>query len=92
MLDETLDVRAMDRFERALRERAAFPIPLLLAYAREDPMVPPVVGERLAALVRDATLCWLDDASHFAHVDAADRFVPLAERFLRESAGRRAGG
>lgn len=85
MLDETLDVRAMVRFERALRERGTFPIPLCLVYARRDPMVPPVVGERLASLVRGAKLLWMDDASHFAHVDATERFVPIAEEFLRQS-------
>lgn len=89
MLDETLDARAMERFERALRERGAFPIPLCLVYAKRDPMVPPEVGERLAAIVRGAALVWMDEASHFAHVDATDRFVAIAERFFAtEASGR----
>lgn len=90
MLDETLDVRAMRRFEHTLRERRdrgeGFPIPLQLVYARRDPMVPPVVGERLATLLPEAELAWLEDASHFAHVDATDRFLARAVPFLE--AGR----
>jgi pimeloyl-ACP methyl ester carboxylesterase len=85
MLDETLDVRAMARFERALGASGRFPIPLLLVYARRDPMVPPAVGERLAKLLPDARLQWMDEASHFAHVDATERFLPLAESFLRDA-------
>ncbi len=52
---------------RAANER--FPVPLLLVYSRQDPLVPPSVGERLHALVPDAPLVWLEDTSHFAHVD-----------------------
>jgi pimeloyl-ACP methyl ester carboxylesterase len=81
MLDETVDVRAMARFEERLRADA-FPIPLQLVYARRDPMVPPSVGARLAALLPRAELVWLDEASHFAHVDATARFVEVALPFL----------
>jgi pimeloyl-ACP methyl ester carboxylesterase len=84
-LVETLDAREMDRFAQALRARP-FPIPLLLVYARRDPMVPPVVGERLAALVPAARMVWLEEASHFAHVDATDRFVDAVLPFLEASA------
>jgi pimeloyl-ACP methyl ester carboxylesterase len=83
-LVETLDAREMDRFADALRARP-FPIPLQLVYARRDPMVPPVVGERLAELVPDARIVWLEEASHFAHVDAADRFVEVVLPFLEAS-------
>lgn len=81
-LDETLSAHAMLRFERTLRERGRFPVPLQLVYARRDPMVPPAVGARLAKLLPDARLVWLDEASHFAHVDAAERFVATALPFL----------
>ncbi len=80
-LRDTLDARAMRRFGRALAGRA-FPIPLCLVYAERDPMVPPVVGDRLRALVPDATFVRLSDASHFAHVDAPERFVAAIEAFL----------
>jgi pimeloyl-ACP methyl ester carboxylesterase len=81
-LDEALDVREMARFERSLAARGPFPIPLMLIYARRDPMVPPVVGERLKALVPNAEFVWLEDASHFAHVDATSRFVTAITPFL----------
>ena len=80
-LHDALDVRQMTRFVRALHA-TEFPIPLLLVYARRDPMVPPIVGDRLHAAVPRAELIWLDDASHFAHVDAADRFVAAIRPFL----------
>ncbi len=85
-LDETLDVRAMQSFEDSLRALDAFPIPLMLLYARRDPTVPPIVGERLRVLLPGARFEWLDDASHFAHVDAAARFVDAVMPFLTSSA------
>jgi pimeloyl-ACP methyl ester carboxylesterase len=84
-LVETLDAREMDRFADALRARP-FPIPLQLVYARRDPMVPPVVGRKLAALVPEARMVWLEEASHFAHVDATDRFVAAVLPFLEGAA------
>jgi pimeloyl-ACP methyl ester carboxylesterase len=66
---------------RAL-EAAPFPVPLMLVYAAKDPIVPPIVGQRLRALVPDAQFVELDEASHFAHVDAAERFVAACEPFL----------
>ena len=80
-LGETLDVRYMKDFVERLAGHD-FPIPLQLVYARRDPMVPPEVGEQLSMLVPDAELHWLDDASHFAHVDATDRFIDVVRPFL----------
>jgi pimeloyl-ACP methyl ester carboxylesterase len=80
-LRDALDAREMARFVRALRA-TPFPIPLLLVYARRDPMVPPAVGDRLRALVPAASFIQLDDASHFAHVDAAPRFAAAIAPFL----------
>jgi pimeloyl-ACP methyl ester carboxylesterase len=86
-LRDTMDARALADFQRQLRARAAcgagLGLPLLLVYARRDPMVPPVIGDQLARILPDARLVRMDQASHFAHVDAVDRFVPLALRFLR---------
>jgi pimeloyl-ACP methyl ester carboxylesterase len=45
-------------------------------------MVPPSVGPRLAALVPEAQLVWLDRASHFAQVDDPDALVAEIERFF----------
>lgn len=81
-LSETLDMRWMGEFVTRLEDLSEFPIPLQLIYARQDPMVPPEVGRRLAELVPDAEMVWLEEASHFAHVDATDRFLAAARPFL----------
>ena len=81
-LHDALDVRQMKRFVATLGT-TEFPLPLLLlVYAKRDPMVPPIVGEKLHALVPRAQITWLDEASHFAHVDAAERFVAAIAPFL----------
>jgi len=80
-LHDALDVREMRRFVKQLRE-TPFPIPLQLVYATRDPVVPPAVGDQLRALVPSAQFVQLSDASHFAHVDAAPRFVEAVRPFL----------
>lgn len=84
-LAETMALGPVREFERALLARRAqgdaFPIPLLHLYARRDPMVPPRFGEVLAERT-GAPLRWLDDASHFMHVDATERFLPPVLEFL----------
>jgi pimeloyl-ACP methyl ester carboxylesterase len=82
-LGDTLRASTMRRFERALEARRPFPVPLMLVYARRDPMVPPSVGVRLGKLVPEASMVWLEEASHFAHVDAPDAFLDVAIPFLR---------
>jgi pimeloyl-ACP methyl ester carboxylesterase len=72
----------------------AFPMPLLLLYARQDPLVLPAIGEQLARLVPDARLEWLEKTSHFAHVDTPDAVLASVRAFLGEAAatpGDRAG-
>jgi pimeloyl-ACP methyl ester carboxylesterase len=80
-LHESLAPSGLSRFVADLRARG-FPVPLRLVYAREDPMVPPSVGPRLAALVPDAELVWLEDASHFAQVDQPAALVREIHRFF----------
>jgi pimeloyl-ACP methyl ester carboxylesterase len=58
-------------------------VPMLLLYARRDPLVPPSVGSELARRVPAATLRWLSECSHFAHVDCPDAVVQHALEFLR---------
>ncbi len=82
MLGDTLDAGEMAAFAGELRDLKTFPIPLRLIYARKDKMVPPIVGTRLKELLPDAELVWLDNASHFAHVDAPQAFVEAALPFL----------
>jgi pimeloyl-ACP methyl ester carboxylesterase len=63
----------------------SFPVPLQLIYSRHDPLVPPTVGDKLAALVAEAPLHWLDRSSHFAHVDTPAEVTALVFDFLAES-------
>ncbi len=85
-LAETMAIGPIRAFNRTLRQRKAagtpFPVPLLLLYAERDPLVPPRFGEVLADLIPDARLAWMKQASHFAHVDAPERFLPPALEFL----------
>lgn len=86
-LGDTLRASTMRTFANELRRRGgALGVPLGLVYATRDPVVPPSIGERLAALVPDARLVWLEHASHFAHVDAPAAFVAAALPMLRGSA------
>lgn len=82
MLLETLDVADMEQFRKSLKALPRFPIPLLLVYAKKDPMVPASVGEEMRRLLPDATFVWMERASHFAHVDAAERFLEVVLPFL----------
>jgi pimeloyl-ACP methyl ester carboxylesterase len=81
ILHETVHWRAMRDQLARLRALDGFVVPLLLLYARHDPMVPPEVGPALAAAT-GAELRWLQEASHFAHVDATETFVAEALAFL----------
>jgi pimeloyl-ACP methyl ester carboxylesterase len=80
-LRDTLDTRGMREFVAALRA-TPFPIPLLLVYAPADPIVPPVVGDRLRTLIPEAQFVKLATGSHFAHVDAVPHFVEAVTPFL----------
>ena len=85
-LADALDPRELRAFERELRRRrdsgAGFPVPLMLAYALEDPTVPPKVGRRLQPLVPDAEFHWLEHTSHFVQVDTPDHLAALLTDFL----------
>jgi pimeloyl-ACP methyl ester carboxylesterase len=74
------DMRAFADKLRAMRDAGqAFPVPLLLLYAERDPLVPPSNGPAFQALIPSATLRWLRDTSHFAHVDTPE---PVARELL----------
>lgn len=85
-LSDAISPRSFAKMARTLEERhrarTPFPVPLLLVYAREDPMVRPGNGARLAKLIDDATLVWLDESSHFPHVDSPERLVKELLEFL----------
>jgi pimeloyl-ACP methyl ester carboxylesterase len=84
-LAETMALGPIKEFQRVLFERRMrnepFPVKTLLLYARRDPMVPPRFGPLLAERL-GVPLVWLDEGSHFAHVDALDRFLPPVLEFL----------
>jgi pimeloyl-ACP methyl ester carboxylesterase len=80
-LGDTFRPRDFAAFVAALAERP-FPIPLMFLYSRQDPLVPPSVGERLHALRPDVPLVWIDDTSHFAHVDTPAAVVRELRAFL----------
>ena len=87
-LYDTFTPRELSAFMRVLKERRAagqsFPVPLLLLYAQQDPLVPPRVGEVLHALLPDAQLEWIEGSSHFAHVDTPDEVLARVRPFLVE--------
>ena len=59
-----------------------FPVPLLFVYAKQYLMVPPVVGEKIHQLVNQSEIIWLDEGSHFAHVDRPALFFNAIKSFL----------
>jgi pimeloyl-ACP methyl ester carboxylesterase len=76
-------MRQLIRELEALRsEGRPFPVPLLLVYARRDPMVSPDNGARLHELIPGSKLCWLEDSSHFPQVDSPERLVELIFDFV----------
>jgi pimeloyl-ACP methyl ester carboxylesterase len=85
----TFDPKELRQFMRALAEKP-FPVPLLLVYSRQDPLVPPVIGERLQRATA-APLLWLDDTSHFAHVDTPEKVLEAMRDFLDPEKGKLSG-
>jgi pimeloyl-ACP methyl ester carboxylesterase len=67
-------------FMRALEQ--PFPVPLLFVYSRQDPLVPPSIGELLHQKVPEAPLVWLEKTSHFAHVDTPEAVLQAILPFL----------
>ncbi|MEO8878478.1 MAG: alpha/beta hydrolase, partial [Polyangiaceae bacterium] len=78
-LSDVITPTATRKISRALQERCTsktpFPCPLLLIYARTDPMVSPENGVKLAKLLPDVKMIWLENSSHFAHVDTPELIV-----------------
>lgn len=85
-LADSLDPGELAQFAAELKRRRdrgqGFPLPLLLLYARQDPIVPPEIGPKLHGLIPDADFRWLESSSHFAQVDSPDRVAAIAREFL----------
>lgn len=86
ILAESVDPAEMRAFQAVLTSRKAagqgFPVPLQLVYAAQDPMVPPRFGPAFAEAIPDAEFVLLENASHFAHIDATTDFLAAVEPFL----------
>jgi pimeloyl-ACP methyl ester carboxylesterase len=80
-LSQTFAPAEMASFVTELGARP-FPAPLLLLYSRQDPLVPPSVGEALHRLVPAARFQWLEATSHFAHVDTPEAVLAAVRPFL----------
>jgi pimeloyl-ACP methyl ester carboxylesterase len=83
-LYETMSPAGFTQFWSEIEARAGrpFPVPLLLVYSRQDPLVPPLNGVRLQALIEGSRLSWIDDSSHFAHVDTPEAVLREVLPFL----------
>ena len=85
-LADALDPGELTDFVAELERRRdrgqGFPAPLMLIYARQDPMVPPEIGPKLHRLIPDAEFHWLEDSSHFAQVDSPAPLIALLTDFL----------
>jgi len=46
-------------------------------------MVPPKIGEDLYQLIPNAKMIWLEESSHFAHVDSTEELVEPILEFLQ---------
>jgi pimeloyl-ACP methyl ester carboxylesterase len=56
--------------------------PILLLWAKHDALVPAAFGERYAQRLPGARLTWMDDVSHFMHVDDPDATASILLEFL----------
>ena len=85
-LRDAMSARGLAEFSSELQQRnqqnLAYPIPLCLIYARHDPLVPASVGARLAPLLPDTQIHWLENTSHFAHVDTPETVADIVEKFF----------
>ena len=85
-LRDSLNPREQRDLEKRLKHlRDAdepFPVPLQIAYASEDPTVPPKTGRKLHELLPAAEYHCLDRTSHFIQVDSPDRLAALLTTFL----------
>ncbi len=80
-LKETLAPSGFEMLAREIAKRE-FPIPLMLLYGATDPLVSPRNAEYLARLIPAAQLVWIEQTSHFAHVDTPGAVVDAVTAFF----------
>lgn len=80
---ETMDPWIMRGLPAAVAaQRAAGTlVPTRLLWSRTDPLVPAAFGPRYQQLLPEAELVWVDDTSHFLHVDTPGAAVKEIVRF-----------
>lgn len=77
-LKDTMAPAGFREMERDLEAcNGTFPIPLTLVYARRDPMVKPINGERMSKMFPSAKMIWLEESSHFPQVDSPEKLVEI---------------
>lgn len=67
----------------------AFDRPTLISWSREDKFFPTAHAERLAALLPDARLEWIEDSYTFSPEDQPERLAALIEGFVHDRAPAR---
>jgi pimeloyl-ACP methyl ester carboxylesterase len=75
ILRESVDPAEHASIIATLRRTAETLPPVLLLYARRDPLVPPEFGDRYADDIFGAPLHWIADSSHFVQVEQPARTV-----------------
>ena len=70
----------------AERQRA-FRGPVLIVWAREDRLMPPVHAERLAKHFENARLVWVDDSFTLIPIDQPEVLARQLREFLDDAAG-----
>lgn len=79
ILEESLDpeehAAIIGELEARAKHGPPLPCAVKILYARKDVMVPPSFGPRYHEDIPGSELVWMDDASHFLHVDAPERTV-----------------
>ena len=85
---ETMDPWTMRGLPAAVAaQRAAGTlVPMRLLWSRTDPLVPAAFGPRYQRLLPEAELVWVDDTSHFLHVDTPAAALKEIVRFGQASA------
>ncbi len=83
-LKDAVSPAGFTAFAKALRDKT-FPVPLLLLYAKTDPLVSPDNCAYLAKLVPAAEVAWIENSSHFAHVDTPGAVVSAVTEFFERT-------
>jgi pimeloyl-ACP methyl ester carboxylesterase len=76
---------------QAAQRLRSFDRPVLVAWSKEDHFFPPEHAERLAALVPDGKLEWIEDSLTFSPEDQPERLAGLIRSFVPARAPARNG-